>query len=95
MQDIDELAPKWLSSKTIQLYNKRIVNIYSHILCSQGNMYFAVYLFCNNQLFYLNGILVIYNLSVVHTSKNSLLTCFLSGLRRLLYYNGYPLKGYN
>ena len=99
MQDIDELAPKWLSSKTIQLYNKRIVNIYSHILCSQGNMYFAVNdhnLFCNNQLFYLNRILVTYNLNVVHTNgKNSLLTCFLSGLRRLLYYNGYPLKGHN
>ena len=31
MQDIDELAPKWLSSKTIQLYHKRIVNIYIHV----------------------------------------------------------------
>ena len=85
MQDIDELAPKWLSSKTIQLYDKRIVNIYSHILCSQGNMYLAGNLFCNNQLFYLNRILVTYNLNVVYTNgKNSLHTWFLSGLRRLL-----------
>ena len=64
MQDIDELAPKWLSSKTIQLYNKRIVNIYSHILCSQENMYFSVY---NINVVHTNG-------------KNSLLAWFLSGL---------------
>ena len=90
-----------LNGLVAKLYNYIIrgLSIYIHIFSALKEICILrlmenVGIFCNNQLFYLNGILVIYNLSVVHTNgKNSLLAWFLSGL--FDFYNGYPLKDYN